>query len=254
LRMMEISAAKVRHHRGVGRVECRPLVAFLVGTTSFWGVTYANRAHQPLLMGVMLNLILGADYENEHDILLAQLIFKIKNECYDPSSCQRLRSLRYNRCVFSVWSCRRTTTTRTTTTKTAKTRTTTTTSTTTTMVRPINFFTIARGIWDGIRDERSFREHFGMDHPIVSKVWQRMVQQRVVPNGASPKHLLWTFYWWKTYNTQGVCARFCQCDKGTFHTWRTKMENAVALLNNVSWAIGFGWVPPLTRNVDVYCR
>jgi hypothetical protein len=98
----------------------------------------------------------------------------------------------------------------------------------------LNFNLIARHQWENLRSERTFGEHFGMPAVVIALVWSKATCAGVLPVGAKPLHLLWLFYWWKTYNTQGVCARFCGCDKGTFKKWRKLMENAIARLDNVS--------------------
>ena len=116
------------------------------------------------------------------------------------------------------------------------------------MAAQLSFFSIARGIWPDMKTLRDFREHFGMDYKIVAGVWDRLIERDVLPIGAKPKHLLWLFYWWKCYNTQGVCARFCKCDKGTFLEWRKKMEKAVAQLDNVSSIICIDCMLSLTIN------
>jgi hypothetical protein len=80
----------------------------------------------------------------------------------------------------------------------------------------LNFNLIARNQWENMRSERTFCEHFGMAAMVIASIWSKATRTGVLPEGAKPLHLLWLFYWWKTYNTQGVCARFCGCDKGTF--------------------------------------
>lgn len=89
-------------------------------------------------------------------------------------------------------------------------------------------------------DDRSFREHFGEDASVVGAVWKALWEQDLLPPNARPKHLLWLFFWWNTYVTQGCCATFCQCHHTTFVWWRDQMQMAVASLDVVSvWVTSF---------------
>lgn len=85
----------------------------------------------------------------------------------------------------------------------------------------------------GDTKDRYFREHFGEDPTVVDSVWSRLVQDEYLPPNAKPKHLLWMFYWWKTYNTVGVCAAFCKTHHTTFTYWKEAMKDAVASLDVV---------------------
>jgi hypothetical protein len=72
------------------------------------------------------------------------------------------------------------------------------------------FFCATRDIMNGVgqkvgteaREDRRFREHFGAPFTIVQMVWDMLVEGGLLPKNGEPKHLLWTLYFLKCYNTQ----------------------------------------------------
>jgi hypothetical protein len=56
--------------------------------------------------------------------------------------------------------------------------------------------------------ERRFKENFGINAEICDKLWVLCLP--LLPESASPVHLLWALYFLKQYNTEGVNASFAK--------------------------------------------
>ena len=95
------------------------------------------------------------------------------------------------------------------------------------------FWKLAKVLLQGRVTLRDFREHFGVGPDVASATWQWLCAADVLPPKAKPIYLLWLFYWWKVYPTQGVIEKFLHVDKNTFNKWRDAMMVAVASLQVV---------------------
>jgi hypothetical protein len=80
--------------------------------------------------------------------------------------------------------------------------------------------------------ERRFKEFFGINAEICAKLWTLCLP--LLPESASPVHLLWALYFLKQYNTEGVSASFANCDEKTFRKWCWIMIDILAMLELVS--------------------
>ncbi len=73
------------------------------------------------------------------------------------------------------------------------------------------FFCAARDIMNRVRpkvgmaarEDRCFREHFGVPFAIVRMVWDMLEEGGLLPKKGEPKHLLWALYFLKCYPKEG---------------------------------------------------
>ncbi len=61
---------------------------------------------------------------------------------------------------------------------------------------------VGRKVRTAAREDRRFREHFGAPFTIVQMVWDMLVEGGLLPKNSKPKHLLWTLYFLKCYDTR----------------------------------------------------
>ena len=69
---------------------------------------------------------------------------------------------------------------------------------------------------------------------ICTLIWWMLEEERLLPDRAHPKHLLWTLYYMKTYQTENVTVVFVGCDEKTLRKWTRLMSDAIADLDVVS--------------------
>jgi hypothetical protein len=86
---------------------------------------------------------------------------------------------------------------------------------------------------------RRFRVLFGVSSPICCRLWHLVKSS--LPNGASPRHLLWTLYFLRQYSDQEVNSAFAKCDEKTFRKWCWIVIKALADLDLVSVCCCFTW-------------
>ena len=81
------------------------------------------------------------------------------------------------------------------------------------MLAPVpDFITLARDIQNrtnhiigtDLMEARHFREFFGTSLVVVEKVWALLENNFLLPDGCSPKHLLWALHFMKVYPKQSV--------------------------------------------------
>ena len=70
---------------------------------------------------------------------------------------------------------------------------------------------------------------FGTSPYICFTLWKRIA----VPEGSSPKHLLWALMLLKTYAVQELLASLCGVDEKTFRKWSWVFVNAISVLEVV---------------------
>jgi hypothetical protein len=81
---------------------------------------------------------------------------------------------------------------------------------------------------------RIFRANFGVSPYICAVVWNELVDTRSLPQGARPKHILWSLLFLKVYATENVLCTICACDEKTFRKWVWLLVAAMARLVVVS--------------------
>jgi hypothetical protein len=79
--------------------------------------------------------------------------------------------------------------------------------------------------------ERRFRELFGINAEICAKLW--LLCLPLLPESASPVHLLWALYFLRQYSIEGINASFAKCDEKTFRKWCWIMIGVLASLELV---------------------
>jgi hypothetical protein len=65
--------------------------------------------------------------------------------------------------------------------------------------------------------QRRFREFFGVSPLVCQEIWYKVLNQ--LPSGAKAKHLLWTLFFLKRYNTEAVNRKVCGSDEKSFRKW-----------------------------------
>lgn len=81
---------------------------------------------------------------------------------------------------------------------------------------------------------RKFRSHFGLSVKVVTKTWNTLQLQNLLPNKANPKHLLWMCAFLKSYSSENNYAARYKVDEKTFRKWVWIMLSAVSKLEVVS--------------------
>lgn len=81
---------------------------------------------------------------------------------------------------------------------------------------------------------RKFRSLFGMSCKVVTKTWNSLQLQNLLPAKADPKHLLWMCAFLKSYDSENVYATRFKVDEKTFRKWVWIMLEAVSKLEVVS--------------------
>ena len=84
----------------------------------------------------------------------------------------------------------------------------------------------------------TFCETFGTRLPIVSKVWHMLWEENLLPEGGSPKHLLWALHFLKVYPLQApgcvaVSASGGAIDPKTHRKWIWSFIKVVSELVDV---------------------
>jgi len=79
--------------------------------------------------------------------------------------------------------------------------------------------------------ERRYKEFFGISAENCARLWTLCLP--LLPESASPVHLLWALYFLKKYSTEGVNASFAKCDEKTFRKWCWTMIGILAMLDLV---------------------
>ena len=73
---------------------------------------------------------------------------------------------------------------------------------------------VGRKVGTAAREDRRFREYFGMPFAIVRMVWDMLVEGGLLPNKGEPKHLLWSLYFLKCYPKEGPGCAAVGASKG----------------------------------------
>lgn len=81
---------------------------------------------------------------------------------------------------------------------------------------------------------RIFRANFGVSPYICAAVWNLMVDTRLLPLRAQPKHILWSLLFLKVYASENVLCTICACDEKTFRKWVWMMLEQMAKFDVVS--------------------
>lgn len=81
---------------------------------------------------------------------------------------------------------------------------------------------------------RKFRSHYGVSVKVMTKTWNSLVLQNLLPSLAEPKHILWMCAFLKTYTTETLYATLYKVEEKTFRKWIWIMLGAVAKLEIVS--------------------
>ena len=94
-------------------------------------------------------------------------------------------------------------------------------------------------------EARHFREFFGTSLVVVEKVWELLDTDFLLPDGYSPKHLLWALHFMKVYPKQSVGCTTVGASEGavdpkTHRKWVWAFIDVIAeLSNDVVMHIGF---------------
>lgn len=69
-------------------------------------------------------------------------------------------------------------------------------------------------------EERAFRALFGCSWVVAFKLWKLLLSHRLLPNGGSLTHLLWTLMFLKVYPTEDVMKKLTGgTDQKTIRKW-----------------------------------
>lgn len=100
-----------------------------------------------------------------------------------------------------------------------------------------NFMFLAKRYFSGnhtrqrITDEGRFKSHYGVSPTTCAQLWIAVLD--FIPRGCNPKHLLWTLFKMKTYNTDYVCSSIFKCDRTTFNKWFWIVAKCLSSLQKV---------------------
>jgi hypothetical protein len=81
--------------------------------------------------------------------------------------------------------------------------------------------------------DRSFRAHFGVSVAVCLQLWLILLESPGCPEKCLPIHLLWTLYFFKTYNTEEVASSRFGCTPKTYRKWIWKFARSIADLELV---------------------
>ena len=108
-----------------------------------------------------------------------------------------------------------------------------------------DFQTLARDVQNRVdrragtdqMEDRRFREFFGTSLRVVEIIWTMLETESLLPDGCSPKHLLWALHFMKVYPKQAqgcaiVGASAGAVDPKTHHNWVWAFMNAIAELQD----------------------
>lgn len=80
---------------------------------------------------------------------------------------------------------------------------------------------------------RKSKANFGVSTAMIKFIWNCLVKDELLPNGAQVHHLLWTLAFLKTYETEQVYSSRFRTSEKTFRTWVWKLILAISRLNQV---------------------
>jgi hypothetical protein len=79
--------------------------------------------------------------------------------------------------------------------------------------------------------ERRFRSTFGTSAAVCSRLWYLLQPGKTMPQGASPRHLLWALMLLKIYSTESVLSTMAQgVDEKTFRKWAWMFVDEISYL------------------------
>ena len=81
--------------------------------------------------------------------------------------------------------------------------------------------------------DRQFRATFGISSELACLLWMMLDVENEGPEGAEPKHLLWTLHFLKTYGSEDVVALHCGVHPDTYRTWHDRIILALKELQLV---------------------
>lgn len=81
---------------------------------------------------------------------------------------------------------------------------------------------------------RKFRSNFGVSVRVVTKTWNSLIVQKLLPEKSHPKHILWMCAFLKTYNAENVYATWYGVGEKCFRKWVWLFLASVAKLEIVS--------------------
>jgi len=70
-----------------------------------------------------------------------------------------------------------------------------------------------------IMSHHRFRSSFGVSPHVCSWYWNKLSQQKLLPERFEPKHFLWTLLFLKLYCSEAVNASLCDCDEKMGMDW-----------------------------------
>lgn len=79
---------------------------------------------------------------------------------------------------------------------------------------------------------RSFRSCYGVSPDVCYVLWSLIEQQHFA---MKPKHLLWTLFFLKCYNTEAINASMFKTDEKTYRLWVWRLIESLANLEVVSY-------------------
>jgi len=98
-----------------------------------------------------------------------------------------------------------------------------------------------------IRERREFRAAFGAGFHTIADVWKRLEPNNKISSRAQPKHLLWTFIYFKVSISESLMIKLARCKScDTFRNWVSKFTDAMAALESevIAWENRFkDWDP-----------
>lgn len=93
---------------------------------------------------------------------------------------------------------------------------------------------IAESIINKKCNSRRFRASFGTSPYVCASTWNKLFDEKALPDHAQPKHILWALLFLKVYASEHILASMCACDEKTLRKWVWAMVEKMADLEVVS--------------------
>ena len=79
-------------------------------------------------------------------------------------------------------------------------------------------------------EERAFRALFGCRAGVVLVLWNKLVNEDLLPKNGQMKHLLWTLAYCKVYGKWKSMRKLTQTNPKTLHKWIELFKKSIELL------------------------
>ena len=85
---------------------------------------------------------------------------------------------------------------------------------------------------DIVDNTRRFQSFFGCTPQVCTIAYNELVENKLVPRGGQPFHLLWALMFLKTYDPYEVLSSIARCNETTYRKWTWKFIIALYYLED----------------------